>query len=173
LLAKQPDSFWESCKKNNIDIEITKYPISLDFEKIKLVAKSHEITLIYRDSTDKIVKSFNLLPMDIDGTQNIKDSFRLCFESNKDACVSLHNGRLYTCGKPNAAASFNAYFKTDLEESESDSIDIYKADGIDEILDFLRKPIPFCRYCNRRDVVTHIPWHTSKKDISEWTLIKR
>jgi DNA-directed RNA polymerase subunit N (RpoN/RPB10) len=170
LLSKQPDSFWENCKKNDIDVEITKYPINLNFEEIKRTAKIHGISLIYRDDTDKIAKSFNLLPMDINGTQNIKDSFRLCFESNKDVCISLHNGRLYTCGKPSAAASFNAYFKTNLEESEADSIDIYRAKSLDEILDFLRKPIPFCRYCNRRDVITHIPWHISKKDILEWTL---
>jgi hypothetical protein len=167
-LNKQPESFWENCKKNDIEIKITKYPINLDFEAMEKTAKKYGVKYSYFQDTDKVVKWTNILPMDITGKQNIVDAFRLCFMSNR--CMQLHNGKLYTCARPFSIKNFNNYFNTNLEESEADSIDIYKAKDMDEIFDFLRKPIPFCRYCNWRGLVAHTPWHTSKKEISEWTV---
>jgi hypothetical protein len=168
LLAKQPESFWKSCKKNGVNIEITKYPIKMDCEAIERIAAEHGVQFSYYQNTDKVTKWTNVLALDLDGKQNIKDSFRLCFEAN--ACITLRDGRLYTCARRSAISNFNAHFKTNLIESEADSIDIYKAKNIDEILDFLRRPIPFCRYCNWRKIVVYTPWHTSKKDIAEWTV---
>jgi hypothetical protein len=168
LLARQPDSFWDNCKRNNIEIEITKYPVNIDFDAIETAAKSHGVKFSYYQNTDKVVKWTNVLTLDLDGKQNIKKSFRMCFEANE--CIVLRGGRLYTCARRSAISNFNEYFKTNLEESESDSIDIYKAKDINEILDFLRRPIPFCRYCDWRNIVLYTPWHTSKKDISEWTV---
>ena len=39
-----------------------------------------------------------------------------------------------------------------------------------KILEFLAKPIPFCRYCMVDKVKRGLLWETSKKDIKEWTL---
>ncbi|GMO53913.1 MAG: hypothetical protein Ta2G_12560 [Termitinemataceae bacterium] len=40
-----------------------------------------------------------------------------------------------------------------------------------EILEFLAKPIPFCRYCDvpLRAARGNVPWTVSKREISEWT----
>jgi hypothetical protein len=168
LLTKQPDSFWESCKKNEAEIVITRYPIKLDFDKIERIAKEHGVNLSYYSGTDKITKHMYIKPLDITGSQDIKKTFRLCFDANE--CISLHEGKLYTCVRCYAAVHFNNYFKTNLEETDADSIDIYKAKTIDEILDFLRRPIPFCKYCNWKQAVFYAPWHTSKKEISEWAV---
>jgi hypothetical protein len=51
---------------------------------------------------------------------------------------------------------------------DSDSIDIYNASNIDEILDFLSKPITCCRYCMPNDDEL-IDWKVSKKEIEEWS----
>ncbi|MDR1148172.1 MAG: hypothetical protein LBK66_06020 [Spirochaetaceae bacterium] len=168
MLAKQPDSFWENCKKNDVEIEITKYPVNIDFGAIERAAKNHGVKFSYYQKTDKVTKWTNILTLDLSGKQNIKKSFRLCFEANE--CISLRNGRLYTCNRRSYISSFNDYFKAGMEESDADSIDIYKAKDIDEIFDFLRRPIPFCRYCDWQNIVLYTPWHTSKKDISEWTV---
>ncbi|MBD5165402.1 MAG: radical SAM protein, partial [Helicobacter sp.] len=37
-----------------------------------------------------------------------------------------------------------------------------------EILQFLAKPIPFCRFCNLAKWQSIGEWKTSKKDISEY-----
>jgi hypothetical protein len=168
LLPKQSDRFWENCKKNDIEIEVTKYPINIDFAAIERAAKKHGVKFSYYQKTDQITKWTNILTLDLNGKQNIKKSFRLCFEAN--ICISLRNGRLYTCSRRSLASNFNSYFNAGLEESDADSIDIYKAKDIDEILDFLRRPIPFCKYCDWDNIVLYTPWHISKKDISEWTV---
>lgn len=166
LLLKQPESFWSSCKKNNVVIVITNYRINLDYKTMERHAKDHGVQLEYIEDTDKIEKTTNRTVLDPSGTQNIRDSFRLCFYANK--CINLREGKLYTCPTVQAIHFFNAYFHQNFHVSEKDSIDIYRAKTMNEILEFLCKPIPFCRYCNWKDVQTQIPWHTSKRDISEW-----
>jgi hypothetical protein len=159
--------FWQNCKKNNVDIFITRYPINLDYAAIEQQAKNYGLKLFYQNDTDSITKTTNYMPFDLTGSQNIKESFRLCFNSN--FCITLSNGRMNTCSIIQSIHIFNKYFNQNLQVSEKDSIDIYKVKSIDEILDFLCKPIPFCRYCNWKKCKTQIPWHISKKDISEWT----
>ena len=40
LLNEQKEDFWHACNKYDIKIVVTKYPIKLDFEKIKNTAKN-------------------------------------------------------------------------------------------------------------------------------------
>ncbi|MDR1147159.1 MAG: hypothetical protein LBK66_00860 [Spirochaetaceae bacterium] len=148
---------------------VTKYPINLDFDGILKIAKNNGVRLSFFRDTDKVTKSMNIIPLDINGTQNIKDSFRLCFNANNE-CITLSYGRLYTCSRCATVQYFNKYFDKNIELSEMDSIDIYKANNIDEILSFLCKPIPFCRYCDLRKTEFRKPWHISNREISEWTV---
>jgi hypothetical protein len=167
LLPLQPETFWQNCKKNSIEIHVTKYPIKLDHYAIEQTAKKYGVKLSYMDDTDSRIKTTNYVPFDLSGRQNVKKNIRLCCQINK--CLALDRGRLYTCPFPRSAHIFNEYFNRNLQVSDADSIDIYKAKSIDEIFDFLNKPIPFCRYCNWEKFETQIPWHTSTKSISEWT----
>jgi MoaA/NifB/PqqE/SkfB family radical SAM enzyme len=164
LLLKQSNEFWETCKKNNISIHISKYPIKIDHRAIELLAKTHDIVLEYAGGQ---VKEMWRIPFDINGTQDIKFNVKECFRFNK--CIFLQDGKLYTCPMIPCIKHFNKYFNQNLEVTEDDYIDIYKARSIDEILTFLCKPVPFCRYCNFKEAVTGgITWSISKKDISEW-----
>jgi hypothetical protein len=56
------------------------------------------------------------------------------------------------------------------EVSENDRIDIYKAKDIGEILDFLAKPMQFCRYCDFSNISFGKKWAVSEKKLSEWIL---
>jgi hypothetical protein len=163
---KQPDSFWRCCNKNNIEISVTKYPIKLDFDKIIEKANEHDVKLTFMYDTDLLEKNMHHLPFDLNGGQNIKKSFGVCFFANY--CITLKDGKLCTCGIPTTVHIFNERFGKNLEVSENDFIDIYKANDIDEILGFLCKPIPFCRYCDWKNIETRLPWRVSKKEISEW-----
>jgi hypothetical protein len=51
---------------------------------------------------------------------------------------------------------------------EKDYINIYKAKNINGILNFLYKPVPFCRYRRISDSEHGLAWDTSKGEISEW-----
>jgi MoaA/NifB/PqqE/SkfB family radical SAM enzyme len=167
LLLKQPEEFWKCCNANDIEIRITKYPIKLEHDKINSTAKTHGVKLTYMYDTDVLGKNMHHFPLDLDGKQDIKKSFGLCFFSND--CIFLRDGKLSTCGFPTTIHLFNNYFDKNLQVSDDDFIDIYKAENLNEILEFLNKPIPFCRYCNWQGIETRLPWRVSKKDISEWT----
>lgn len=165
LLPQMDEIFWEACRENHIVITPTKYPINFDYDVAEGLAKVHGVEYrIYRTAT----KTFSKFPFDLQGAQVIEGNFRLCDIAN--ACPYLQHGRLYTCPTAPTAHYLNEAFGTQLRESEYDSIDIYQAKSAEEILEFLAKPIPFCRYCRRDIVIDDIPWGQSKRELSEWTL---
>ena len=61
------------------------------------------------------------------------------------------------------------HFNNDLHIEESDYIGIYKVENMEEVLNFLCKPMPFCRYCYMSGVTFRNKWNISKRDIEEWT----
>ena len=55
----------------------------------------------------------------------------------------LENGRLSSCVVPFKAKYFQQYYKSDVfDTSDKNSIDIFKAKDIEEIVEFLNRPIP-------------------------------
>jgi MoaA/NifB/PqqE/SkfB family radical SAM enzyme len=167
LLPKMKEDFWNCCKENNISIIVTKYPINIDYTLIEKKIKAKGIAYTYYGNTESVDKSMQCLPLDIDGKQNPLDSFLRCSRANR--CISLDNGKLYTCSLIPYVNYFNSYFDKNLKITDSDFIDIYKVKSIDEILDFVAKPMPFCKYCNLKDTIWDIGFGISKKEISEWT----
>ncbi|MBP1664171.1 MAG: radical protein [Bacteroidetes bacterium] len=167
LLPKQPDDFWETCHKHNINIIVTKYPVKIDHNKIEQLAKKHQVRLSYYGNTESIEKNMQLLPLDLDGKQDAQDSFLRCARANR--CISLDNGKLYTCSLIPYVKYFNRKFNQDLRISTNDYIDIYQAKNMEEIMNFVSKPMPFCRYCNIKGIEDGISFDISKKQITEWT----
>jgi len=165
LLEKQPHEFWASCKKNNIKISITKYPINLPFKKIEKIGKEYGVIVGYFNDKH-IVKTSDKYTMDMAGGSTPAESFKLCHAANY--CTALDNGKIYPCSTISRIKYFNKYFKADLKVCEKDYIDIYKVNSLDEILEFLCKPVPFCRYCDVDKWVYGFDWAVSKKNISEW-----
>jgi hypothetical protein len=81
----------------------------------------------------------------------------------------LRDGKIYPCPTAANIEIFNKYFDRHLELSPKDYIDIYEAGSMDEIFEFLKSPVPFCRFCTHNSV--SVEWRTSEKVISEWTNI--
>jgi len=165
LLLKQPESFWLSCKKNKITVSVSQYPVKLDKKGIKALAKAHDVKLIFNGTTaeERMCK----IPLDISGSQNMKKSHRKC-PISWGCCVTLRDGRLYTCCIVAHIKFFNDYFKQNLEVCADDYVDIYKVSGKGEIIDFLEKPFPFCRYCATSKTSFAQRWGHSQKNINEW-----
>jgi hypothetical protein len=166
LLLKQTDEFWKNCQKNNIEIIITVYPVKIDHDAIKSIAKKYDIPLKYWGDPGEPTR-WQRRPLDLQGKQNGDESFKLCYMSN--GCIQLVDGKLYTCAIIAYIKYFNSYFNENLQVTNADYIDIYKTESIKEILDFLSRPMPFCRYCDIKQTVLQIKWGISKKEISEWT----
>lgn len=170
-LLAQPEEFWLSCKNNGIFVTPTKYPIPLDYEAIEAVARKYEVIYYYFDNQKEPVKTLTKFTKDPFSTVSGSNEFLVCGEAN--GCINLSHGRLYTCGWPPYVKHFNKYFGPLFVETPEDSIDIYQASSAQEILEFLSKPIPFCRYCRISKNDYNIPWHQSKKDINEWIRMPR
>jgi MoaA/NifB/PqqE/SkfB family radical SAM enzyme len=166
LLCKQDEIFWELCKKHDITIIMTKYPINLDFDKIESLFSTYKIRFYYQNNTGVITKKMLKFPVDLSGSQNIKTNYAVCMFSR---CIVLERGKIYTCICSAHSRYFNKYFNQNLVLTEDDYIDIYKTSDIEQVFDFLSKPIPFCKYCRPKDLVFGIDWGLSKKEISEWT----
>ena len=165
LLLKQDLNFWDTCKLNEITIEVTKYPINIDYDKIVKTVEEKGIKFKFHSYTGKAQKTLYKMPLDLSGSQ--ENSFRNCTLANR--WIALMDGKMYTCQVSPNAFHFNKKFGTNLDLQDGDFIDIYKAKDIDEILEFLSTPKPFCKYCNINGIVNGIPWQPSKREISEWT----
>jgi len=160
-LLEQDDNFWECCQSNKVDIVISHYPISLNIKSIRKKIKYYKLRLRYYRG----VLPWFKLEYDLTGRYNPENNFRKCAAALQ--CVELRDGKIATCQNIFKIAYFNAYFQKDIEVQETDSIDIYKAKTIDEILEFISKQVCFCRYCTLKN--TPVKWEISKRDISEWT----
>ena len=167
LLLNQDTQFWSAMAENNITLAPTKYPINVNWKDIELKAHELNVQFEYYNDANEIKTSFKL-PYQLDGSLNPVTNFLACGIAGE--CIFLSHGKLYTCTQAANVKHFNNYFGLNLKEDERDYIDIYKAKDLKEILEFLAKPIPFCKYCNITKLQAGIPWKISKRAIEEWTL---
>ncbi|GMO23151.1 MAG: radical SAM protein [Termitinemataceae bacterium] len=163
LLTKMPEEFWKTCFDNNIEIDITYYPVSLDWTAINRLAVKHKITL--KTNIDTSMSNFGNLQMDLSGSQPYKKNWYDCGHAN--GCINLYEGKLFTCDVLPHSKHLSKYFNIPLAVTEKDFVDIYEAKSMDEILQRLSAPTPFCRYC-RPNEEKAVVWHTTEKKITEW-----
>lgn len=180
LLNSQDDSFWVNCNKYNVTIAPTVYPIKIKWEEIEKKAKLHNVMLDYgyvlyetRQTKPDTLKTSWHWPFDLNGNKDPLINFSKCNVGNN--CVTLHDGKIYTCSLPTGIKHFNKYFNKNLKVVDADGIDIYSAKSFKEILEFVSKPIPFCRYCDVQKRTFNHPWSCHTKNdkninIKEWTL---
>ncbi len=169
LLGKMRSDFFSSCLKNNIEIEYTKYPVKYDYDLIHKMIEKKGITIRAYGNTNDYQKDLYFIPLDLDGKQNIEWNFSHCVHANN--CIQLKHGRLYTCTIIPNINHFNKRFHKDLKVVQEDSIDIYDASITQKkILDFLSKPVPFCKYCDVKNRTYGHEWRISSGNMKEWTV---
>lgn len=164
LLPQMPDGFWKACADNNIIIVITKYPINLQIDAMEEKTRMFGVRWRYYDDTEE--KTSFLAPFDLKGSQNKDRNFVNCFHAN--CCVYLKHGRIYSCSIAANVRHFNKYFDEHLPDGPENSISIYEATSMQQILDFISKPIPLCKYCDVTGRCFGLPWNTSKRRKGEW-----
>ena len=165
LLLKMSDKFWETMREYDILLAPTKYPVQVNYVEIE--KKALEMGVRYKYFGDATIENswiHNVITEQ--GDRNELHSFLVCGNANN--CAVLKNGKIYPCPRSARIELFNDYFNTDFKLTNKDYIDIYDDISIDDIMNFLAKPIPFCKYCNRF-ANTKTNWGISKKNIKEWT----
>lgn len=165
LLLQMDDAFWKTCSKYDVVLEVTKYPIACDYDLVNKKAEEKGVILHFCDDGE-VIKSLRHHPLDMDGKQNAETNFYNCFLANN--CIMLKHGKLYTCTTIPNMRHFNHYFDKNILITEKDSIDIYSNVTSQEIMEFLSRPVPACRYCKVADRTSGHTWRPSKRDIGEW-----
>ena len=162
LLPGKPDAFWWFLKQNRITLAMTKYPVHKKIEEITRKAKEFDVDLLATAFAD----NWNKLILDLDGKLDPKENFELCPRAN-GYCPRIYKGRLYPCPVVGNAEHFNRKFGTDLTHSKNDSLDIHSDITARDIYDFLARPIPFCRYCDVKNLKIQ-KWSLSKQEMGEY-----
>lgn len=166
LLLQQDQEFWDVCRNNKITIVNTKYPINLDFDKMKKKAEEENVKFMHFEGTGEgCVKTSFKKCIDLEGQNNPVNSFAECHISNYGNF--LMEGKLYGC--PFSCQSFrifNKKFNQKLRLTENDFLDIYKIKDMQEVIDFAARPKFYCRYCSGK--INGFEWEHSKGNINEW-----
>lgn len=159
LLPMQSEIFWEKCFRNNIVIEITKYPIKLDFESIEKKGGSSLVKIEIGEMKTHFYKGIN-----IEGNSDPSTAFHSC--QLKFKCPFLKGGKIFICAFPALVHVFNKYFAQSIPLKKEDSIDIYDNINASDILDFLNRPSPICCWCLSDWPI--FKWKPSERKIDEW-----
>lgn len=163
-------NLWSVCKEYNIEIQLTKYPVKLDFGKMEEKASEYGVTMLSNTNIGDLgytgTKFSVRHPFDLTGNQ---EPYRWisCYQLNES--ITMNHGKIYTCPMIPYVKHFNKYFDKNLEVGENDYIDIYEAKSFEEIAEFCTHRTDFCRYCATHKRTQH-EWKQSKHTMDEWVL---
>jgi len=163
LLEKMPDSFWKTCAENNVHIAISGYPVNLNDSLIKEKANGYGVGLS-KSSRDN--SAWSQYVFDLDGNQNIEQSFSNCENANER--FIMKDRFLYPCSVTACIEHFNKAFDQNLELKNEDYLDLFTDITAKDVLNFISKPVPFCRYCERSKLKLGQTWRLSKFTIDEY-----
>ncbi len=165
LLRDIDDSFWKCAYQNSIDIEITKYPIQIDYKKIREAGRRYDVNVNFFGRSGYVTKTLFTLPIDVSGKQDPIESFEKCYMAR--TCITLNNGKLYPCSYAAYMYRFNNKYNEAIPITKADYADIYVKNE-KEIMEIISNPIPLCAYCNTKKRTYGNKWCTSKCDKEEW-----
>lgn len=166
LIKNMKPSFWNTYRECDVTISVSQYPIHADYETLLDYIEQRGVQCEGNYSMVSSSNQFESSMIDLDGSQDNVKSFGRCGYAND--CIALRYGKLYTCITAAIAADrLNGYFGTNIESHPDDGIDIYSTSSADDILEFLAKPIPFCRYCENESPRS-FSWEISKCELQEW-----
>jgi len=166
LLDKMPIHFFDACKKCSAKVIITPYSPSIELSA-KWILKLFNLGIKGDLSCDG-QREFHKIPLDSTGSQNINwNWYEKCFLGGY--CSLIQNGKIFPCTTVCKIAHLNSYFGTNYKVTSKDYFDLHNSElTYEDLKEFLKQPIPFCRYCNFNNFSTGNTWRISKKELNEW-----
>lgn len=165
-LVEMNDDFWKTCRENNIIIGLTQYPINIDYKKRLEVIRDAGVKVESFSGENLPRDEMWRLSMNEEASNSPLDNFIRCPRAN--ACIFVKHGKIFNCATMGNIEHFNECFGTKFEITNDDYVNIYEYDNIDEILEKLCNPKPFCRYCNIEGRRYGIKWKKTDYDKEEW-----
>jgi hypothetical protein len=165
LLERMEEKFYQSCLDNNVQIWATRYPINFAYDSVveKLREKGIDIVCTNSGNSEEESKRMGKVILHPEGGLDGERNFEEC----PDRCFTLRDGYLYVCTQGAFIDYFNQYFGTQV--ATGNGINIYEANSLKEITDFLSNKAPLCDYCNTLERADTIPWAVSDRKMREWT----
>ncbi len=162
------DEFFQSCRENEVQLWISKYPVKLDYDAVleSLRAKGIAVTFGNTGNSEDKPKEMWGLPMRLEGGMDKQHNFDCCL------CMQyiVREGILYPCANSAYIDLFNNYFQKELPGPEVNGVDIYKVKDLEELTQKISQAIPLCEFCDAQNRLPGIPWRVSKKEINEWII---
>jgi hypothetical protein len=154
LLPKASRKFWEVCRRENVEINISAYP---PFWKLvpswKALCQREGVRLTVTKTSDFRAH------MNAAGDSEKTAAFSACRAVFN--CPNLRNGRLYVCFMSSHIEHFNRRYNTKIEGDTG--IDLYDPDiSVGKILEYLDTPAGACRWCATE--FRTFPWSAYKKN---------
>jgi len=169
LLQQRHKYFWQTLRDNNVAIIISHYPCLskyIDKDIIKLIANHYGTQLHY--ITEEPQKMYDN-PLDLSGQQDINQNWLWCSMA-KICPANIRGNIVYGCYLVAFVHHFNTYFNQQVPVVEQDYKDITTIQSMDELVNFLSNPIPFCKFCKvPGNTNTDKVWTRSERKIEEWT----
>lgn len=159
LLQRMSDDFWEACRRNKAVLTLSVYPPFREnlFEYLEL-ARSKGVCIVHLDvisNWDSMRRSFR------EGGGDVNIIYRMC---RYKKCYQLWHSKLYLCVGC-FFQHYNRYFNKNYPTIKG--YDIYKYSG-KELVQFMKRPDPACRYCTWVMKKETSQWGYSKREKSEW-----
>lgn len=157
-------------RRYDIEILISKYRDTDDFEAMKNLLEEYHI--IYKFCQNNQLVQFYKYSLNENGTNDPIEAHNNCVlwkEQPYYTCHELRDGYLYPCSQIARLNVLNEKFGTKFEGMEQSRIYIYTATK-DEIVEFLDKAVPCCKYCNTKqwDNDNKGTWKKSTKSKDEF-----
>lgn len=162
LVTRMDESVWTALAECDAVLLCDDYPIKLPKAQIEEAASAHSVSLEWMKPAEEFFKA----PIDPDGGCDPERSFTACqWLSN---CAIIRDGRLYPCAHiAYADAPARAFELPQLLPTDADSIDIFSVRDGDRVIDFLRTPAPWCRFCDYEHVES-FAWGRTARSADEW-----
>ena len=159
LLPKMSDDFWKVCRQYKVLLFLTVYPPFREkLDGYLESAKRKGVCLMTLGSVDRwMIMRYSFSR----NKYSLNAVFREC--ENK-RCRQLYHSKLYLC-----SACFFRHYNRYFNESHPTikGYDIYKYSG-KELVEFMKRPDPACRYCTWAMKKETTQWDYSKQEKSEW-----
>lgn len=162
LLPRMTDRFWRRIAALRIRVDVTRYPVRLDEPAIMRLAEQHGVDVRFTELRDR----FFTIPLRRSGDADPERSFSAC-KSLFD-CAMLRGGRVFGCPVTALSPLFAERFGWPEPPGDEDSFDIHADVTGEDLLDFLSKPVPRCRFCDG-EAVRWFEWGVSGRTADEWT----
>jgi organic radical activating enzyme len=160
LINSMPQNLWDSIIKNNVYIDVSKYPINSSSFSALLdeIAQRNVLGHVY-------VKNYFRKYLNLKGNSSRHLTYEQCYAKH---CVLIKGNFLYKCPFSLYVKYFNKKYEQRIPVSEGLNL---KTASNRKIKYFLNNPIEGCSYCSfLDDDIASFPWELSEHSQEDWCI---